>query len=91
MLVLGVAALLTGFFLAGVVPASLALLLARQARQEMTFARGFLTGARRLRTGVALAWAGVLLAGAGLVTATIVVLLHMADAAGARNYPANVN
>lgn len=88
---LGIVAVLTGFFIGGVVPASLALLLAGQARREMVAAGGYLTGSRRIRIGTMLAWAGVALAGVAVVSALIVVLLHMADAAGARDYPAGVN
>src|SRR5256886_17541261 len=43
-LALGIVAALTGYFLGGLVPATLALLLARQARAEQVAAAGFLTG-----------------------------------------------
>ncbi|HEX6498741.1 MAG TPA: hypothetical protein VF054_06870 [Micromonosporaceae bacterium] len=75
---LGVAATLTGFFVGGLVPATLALILARQARRDMADARGFLTGARRLRFGVALAWVGIVLAATAIVVASIIGLLHLA-------------
>src|SRR5256885_13204629 len=51
-LALGIVAALTGFFLGGLVPATLALLLARQAHREQLAAAGFLTGGRALRIGV---------------------------------------
>lgn len=75
---LGIAAALTGFFVGGLIPATLALLLARQARQDMVDARGFLTGARRLRFGVALAWVGIVLAATAIVAASVIGLLHFA-------------
>jgi hypothetical protein len=90
-LVLGVAAAITGLFLGGLIPATLALLLARDARQEMAAAKGFLTGGRRIRVGVALAWVGIVLAAAAVVTAAIVGLLHSAGSAGGANYAPNVN
>ena len=68
MLGLGVTALLTGVLLGGVIPAILALMLARQSRRDLIAADGFLLGAKRLRTGVRLAWSGIVLA---LVTLTI--------------------
>src|SRR2546430_10976040 len=71
-LALGIVAALTGFFLGGLVPATLALLLARQARAEQLAAAGFLTGGRALRIGVALAWVGIVLAATALVIASII-------------------
>jgi hypothetical protein len=77
-LALGVTAAVTGFFLGGLVPATLALLLARQARAEQVAAAGFLTGGRPLRVGVALAWVGIVLAATALVIGSIIGLLHYA-------------
>src|SRR2546430_17163860 len=57
-LALGIVAALTGFFLGGLVPATLALLLARQARAEQVAAAGFLTGGRGPRGGAAPARGG---------------------------------
>jgi (hydroxyamino)benzene mutase len=90
-LVLGIFAAVTGFFVGGLVPATLALLLARDARREMVEARGYLTGGRRLRTGVALAWVGIVLAAAAIVLASIVGLLHMAADQGGAHLDPNVN
>jgi hypothetical protein len=89
-LALGVLATVTGFFLGGLVPATLALLLARQARAEMVASKGFLTGDRALRAGVALAWAGIALAATGLVLASIIGLLHLAESGG-HDYGPTVN
>jgi hydroxylaminobenzene mutase len=79
---LGVLALVTGPLLAGLIPATLALLLARETHRDLVAADGFLLGARRLRTGLRLAWAGIVLAIASLVVASIVGLLHYARQRG---------
>jgi hydroxylaminobenzene mutase len=89
-LALGITAAVTGFFVGGLVPATLALVLARQGRAEMIVSGGFLTGRRALRLGVALAWVGICLAAAGLVTATIIGLLHVAQGSG-RDFAPTVN
>jgi (hydroxyamino)benzene mutase len=81
-LALGVVAALTGVLVGGLVPAAVALLLAREARADILAARGFLVGTRRLRTGIALAWLGIVLAVAALVTASIIGLLHFAQPGG---------
>ena len=59
---LGLVALLTGPFVGGVVPATVALLLARQASREAYAAGGYLTGSAWIRRGARLAWAGIVLA-----------------------------
>ncbi|GAA5178105.1 hypothetical protein GCM10023322_04380 [Rugosimonospora acidiphila] len=89
-LALGVVAAITGFFVGGLIPAALALLMARDARREMSAAGGFLTGGRRIRTGVALAWVGIVLAACALVAAAIVGLLHSAGGPGT-NFAPDVN
>ena len=76
--VLGLTALLTGALVGGVVPATVALVLARQVRREAFAARGFLTGAAWVRRGERLAWAGIVLACTALVLAAILGLLHLA-------------
>jgi hypothetical protein len=88
-LALGVVASITGIFVGGLVPATIALLLAREARQDMRDAGGFLTGGRRIRTGVTLAWVGVVLATVTLVVATIFGLLTLA--AGSHDFAPTVN
>jgi hypothetical protein len=87
---LGLVAALTGFFLGGLIPATLALALARQARRERVASGGYLTGARRLRVGVAMAWVGIVLAATALVIASIIGLLHYADSRGS-DFAPNVN
>jgi (hydroxyamino)benzene mutase len=90
-LALGVAAAVTGFFVGGLVPATLALLLARPAQAEIVAARGFLTGSRALKTGVVLAWVGIGLAATGLVIAAIIGLLDLAGTPGGQDYAPTVN
>jgi small-conductance mechanosensitive channel len=79
---LGLLSVVTGPFLGGVIPATLALLMARESHRELVAAEGFLLGARRLRSGVRLAWTGIVLAIAGLVVVSIIGLLHYARQRG---------
>jgi hydroxylaminobenzene mutase len=88
-LALGVVAALTGALVGGLVPAALALVLAREVRTDLHGAGGFLVGNRRLRVGVALAWTGIVLAAAALVVAGIAGLLHFANYG--RDYAPTVN
>ena len=81
-LALGVVALVTGPLIGGVVPATLALVLARQARAEGLAARGYLTGGAWLRRAEVLAWAGLVLAAATVVVAVIAGLLDVAGTPG---------
>ena len=90
-LALGIVAALTGFFLGGLVPATLALVLAREARAERVASAGFLTGERALRVGVALAWVGIVLAATALVIASIIGLLHYAGSGSGPEFGPNVN
>jgi hydroxylaminobenzene mutase len=89
-LALGIVAAATGFLVGGLIPATLALVLARQATAELAAAGGYLTGRRSLNVGVALAWVGICLAAAALVLAAIIGLLHMAQTSG-RDYAPGVN
>jgi hydroxylaminobenzene mutase len=75
-LALGIAALITGFFIGGLIPATLALVLARSARRDMVDAKGYLTGVRMIRVGTRLAWAGIVLALTALVIASVIGLFH---------------
>ena len=75
---LGLVALLTVVFVGGVIPATIALLLARQASRQAYVAGGYLTGAAWIRRGRRLAWTGIVLALTALVVATIAGLLHLA-------------
>jgi (hydroxyamino)benzene mutase len=77
---LGVVAVLTGALLGGVIPATIALLLARQVDRQAYAARGYLTGSAYVRRGRRLAWAGIILALTALVVAVIAGLLHLVPA-----------
>ena len=81
-LVLGIAAVVAGPLLGGVVPATVALVLARQARGELRAAEGFLLGGRRVRTGLTLSWTGIFLALGVVLVASIVGLLQLANSGG---------
>ncbi|MFF5080256.1 hypothetical protein ACFY36_24645 [Actinoplanes sp. NPDC000266] len=75
---LGLVGFLTGPFVGGVIPATLALVLARQAARQAYDAGGYLTGSAWIRRGRRLAWAGLVLALTSLVIAAIAGLLHLA-------------
>ncbi len=90
-LALGIVAAATGFFVGGLIPATIALLLARQARAQLVSSGGFLTGGRAVRTGVALAWLGIVLAATALVLVTITGLYHLAQTPTGPDYAPTVN
>jgi hypothetical protein len=69
---------LTGLFVGGIVPASIALLMARQARREAYTSGGYLTGGVWVRRGERLAWAGVLLGVTALVVAVVIGIFDFA-------------
>jgi hypothetical protein len=77
--VLGLVGFLTGPLVGGVIPATIALLLARQAARDAFAAKGYLIGAAWIRRGRRLAWAGLVLAITALVVASIAGLLHLAS------------
>jgi hypothetical protein len=81
-LALGIAAVITGPLVGGLVPAALGLVLARQASDDLVASRGYLTGARHVRTGRTLAWVGIGLAIAAIVAASIVGILSLAATVG---------
>jgi (hydroxyamino)benzene mutase len=88
---LGLVAALTGIFVGGLVPATLALLLARQAKREMYAARGFLTGGQLVRRGERLAWAGISLAAAAIVAAVVIAVYRFASAPVGQDFGPGVN
>ncbi|MEU8297470.1 hypothetical protein AB0C04_09310 [Micromonospora sp. NPDC048909] len=88
---LGLIAALTGLFIGGLVPATVALQLARQARREAYASGGFLTGAAWLRRGERLAWAGLVLAAVSLVAVVVIAVVRLAEAPFGHDYPANVD
>ena len=75
---LGLVALLTGPLIGGLVPASIALALAAQARREAYSSRGYLTGSAWLRRGERLAWAGIALAATAVVVAIVIGIVDFA-------------
>jgi (hydroxyamino)benzene mutase len=89
-LALGVAAVVTGPLVGGVVPATLGLAIARQARSDLMAGQGYLTGARQLRLGLTLAWVGIGLAVTALVIASVIGLISLADA-GPHDFPNTSN
>jgi hydroxylaminobenzene mutase len=89
-LALGIVATATGALLGGVIPATVALVLATQAKRERREAAGFLLGGRRIRVGERLAWLGITLALTTLVMVTIIGLLHLAASNG-RDFAPTVN
>lgn len=88
---LGLVAALTGLFVGGLVPATIALLLAREARREAYAARGFLTGAALVRRGERLAWAGIGLAATAIVVALVIALFRFANAPAGQDFGPGVN
>ena len=88
---LGLVALLTGPFVGGIVPATVALLLARQARREAYASGGYLTGAAWLRRGERLAWAGIVLVAAALVVATVIGVISLAGSPTGQDFAPGVD
>jgi hypothetical protein len=80
-LALGVAAVVTGPMVGGVVP---------EARQDIVAGRGYLTGARQLRVGLTLAWIGIALAVTALVVASVIGLISLANGGG-QDFPDTTN
>lgn len=88
---LGLVGALTGIFLGGLVPATLALILSRQARREAYEARGFLTGLPLVRRGERLAWIGIALAATAIVVAAVVGLYRYANSPAGQDFAPGVN
>ncbi|MFY1635878.1 hypothetical protein ACN27F_21825 [Solwaraspora sp. WMMB335] len=88
---LGLVAVVTGLLVGGAVPASLALLLSRQARREAYASQGYLTGAIWLRRGEQLAWLGLLLAGAVLTLAVVLGIFTWATAPAGQDFAPDVD
>ena len=88
---LGLMGALTGLFIGGVVPATVALQLARQARREAYASGGFLTGAAWLRRGESLAWAGLVLVAVSVVVAVVVGVIRLAEAPYGHDFAPNMD
>jgi hydroxylaminobenzene mutase len=88
---LGLVAALTGLFIGGVVPATVALVLAKQARREAYASAGYLTGARWLARGEQLARFGIGLAVATLVVVLVLGILGLAQPPTERDFAPGFN
>lgn len=73
---LGLLAAVTGLAVGGVVPGTIALVLARQARAELRDGQGWRTGAGRVRWAEWLAWCGLALAGLSLLALAVWLVLR---------------
>jgi hydroxylaminobenzene mutase len=88
---LGLLAVLTGPLVGGIVPATVALVLAGEFRREAYPASGFLTGASVVRRGERLAWTGIVLVTLALATAVVIGLLRFASTPTGPDFPPTVN
>lgn len=88
---LGLMGALTGLLVGGVVPSTVALWLARQARREAYASGGFLTGADWLRRGERLAWTGLVLVAVAVVAALVIGLFRLAESPFGHDYAPNVD
>jgi (hydroxyamino)benzene mutase len=88
---LGLMATLTGLLIGGVVPATVALHLARQARREAYASAGFLTGAAWLRRGERLAWTGLVLVAVSLVVALVIGVVRLAESPYGQDFAPEVD
>lgn len=90
---LGVVAVITAPFVAGVIPATIALRLAGQAEAEIIASKGFLTGSGRLRRGRWLAQLALLVAAAVVLIGLVLWLVNRIGTIGSpgTDYPSNVD
>ncbi|MER7458040.1 hypothetical protein [Micromonospora sp. NPDC126480] len=88
---LGLIGALTGLFVGGVVPATVALVLARQARRDAYTSGGFLTGSAWLRQGERLAWTGLVLVATAVVAAVVIGVVRLAEAPYGHDFAPNVD
>jgi (hydroxyamino)benzene mutase len=89
--VLGLVGALTGIFVGGLVAATLALILSRQARREAYQAGGFLTGLPLVRRGERLAWIGIALAATAIVVALVIGLYRYANSPAGQDFGPGVD
>ena len=88
---LGLFGALTGLCVGGAVPASVALMLARQARREAYLSGGFLTGAAWLRRGERLAWTGLVLTMVVVIVVGVIGVIRLAEAPYEQDFAPNVD
>ncbi|GHJ46172.1 hypothetical protein Cs7R123_35140 [Catellatospora sp. TT07R-123] len=87
---LGLLAVVTGLALGGMVPGTIALALARQARAELREGQGWRTGAGRVRWAERLAWTGIVLAAVSALALTVLLVLRGVRF-GRQDYPPTVD
>ena len=92
-LALGVVAVITAPFVAGVIPATVALRLAGQAEAEIVASKGFLTGSGRVRKARWFAQLALLVAAAVILIGVVLWLVNRLGAIGGpgTDYPPNVD
>ncbi|MDI1460232.1 hypothetical protein QEZ54_04575 [Catellatospora sp. KI3] len=73
---LGLLAAVTGLALGGLVPGTIALALARQARADLRAGEGWRTGAGRVRWAERLAWLGLALAALSALALAVMLVLR---------------
>ena len=73
------------------IPATIALVLARSARADMIAAKGYLTGVRMLRIGDTPAWLGIVLAATALVIAAVIGIFHLAESPSRNDFAPGTN
>ncbi|GAB3218985.1 hypothetical protein GCM10027447_00690 [Glycomyces halotolerans] len=88
--VLAVLAVMFSPFVGGAIPALIALMLARQAENDIRESEGFLLGASRLPRVRRLAWIAVGVAAAAVVAMLLVWVVDMARSVGEPTYGGNV-
>lgn len=88
---LGLVAVVTGPLVGGVVPATVALMLAGQVQRDAYAAGGYLTGASLARRGEWLAWVGIMLAVTALVAAVVVGLFQVAATPPAQEFSPDID
>jgi hypothetical protein len=88
---LGLVSALTGLFVGGLVPATVAMLLARQARREAYASGGYLTGSLWVRRGERLAWLGVVLAATAVVAALVIGVIRLAGSPAGHDFAPSID
>jgi hypothetical protein len=89
-LCLAVLGFATGVLVGGAIPATIALVMARQASAELQSGEGWRSGARFVLWARGLAWAAIGLAAIGVMLLLAVHVLQDVGITG-RDYPENVN
>ncbi|MEV0454421.1 hypothetical protein [Catellatospora methionotrophica] len=87
---LGLLAAVTGLAVGGIVPATIALALARAARTELRDGQGWRTGAGRVRWAERLSWLALGMAGLSLLTLTVWLFLRGVHF-GSQDFPPTVD